>query len=159
MYKTLSMSLLITMLVGCSSTTALKHFDKNELEIKALQYTKKADLIINNEQKILLWGTYLNNIDIKKFNSEDESFLVSIYFVNQESQDLNENVYSFSLNEHRAKSVEEIKITDKKYKDILFKNTWGKYYLVRFDNIKNNYKLTLSLNDLKNNSAILNFEK
>ena len=55
MYKTLSMSLLITMLVGCSSTTALKHFDKNELEIKALQYTKKADLIINNEQKILLW--------------------------------------------------------------------------------------------------------
>jgi len=159
MYKTLSMSLLITMLVGCSSTTALKHFDKNELEIKALQYTKKADLIINNEQKILLWGTYLNNIDIKKFNSEDESFLISIYFVNQESQDLNENVYSFSLNEHSAKSVEEIKITDKKYKDILFKNTWGKYYLVRFDNIKNNYKLTLSLNDLKNNSAILNFEK
>ncbi len=159
MYKTLSMSLLITMLVGCSSTTALKHFDKNELEIKALQYTKKADLIINNEQKILLWGTYLNNIDIKKFNSKDELFLVSIYFVNQESQDLNKNVYSFTLNEQKAQSVEEIKITDKKYKDILFKNTWGKYYLVRFDNIKNNYKLTLSLNDLKNNSAILNFEK
>jgi hypothetical protein len=159
MYKTLSMSLLITMLVGCSSTTALKHFDKNELEIKALQYTKKADLIINNEQKILLWGTYLNNIDIKKFNSKDELFLVSIYFVNQESQDLNKNVYSFTLNEQKAQSVEEIKITDKKYKDILFKNTWGKYYLVRFDNIKNNYKLTLSLNNLKNNSAILNFEK
>lgn len=159
MYKTLSISLLITTLVGCSSTTALKHFDKNELEVKALQYTKNADLIINNEQKVLLWGTYLNNIDIKRFNSKDESFLVSIYFVNQENQDLNKNVYSFTLNEQKAQSVEEIKITDKKYKDILFKNTWGKYYLIKFDNIKNNYKLTLSLNDLKNNSAKLNFEK
>ena len=41
MYKTLSLSILSTILIGCSSTTALKHFNKTEIEAKVMQYTKK----------------------------------------------------------------------------------------------------------------------
>lgn len=159
MYKTLSISILSTIFIGCSSTTALKHFNKNELEAKAMQYTKKADVIINKEQKALLWATYLNNTDIKEFNSKDEVFVTSVYFVNQDNQDINENGYSFTLNEQKPKSIEEIAANDERYKDILSKNTWGKYYLVKFNQVENTYNLTLTLSNKNSNSAKLTFEK
>jgi hypothetical protein len=159
MYKTLSLSILSTILIGCSSTTALKHFDKSEIEAKTMQYTKKADVIVNKEQKALLWGTYLNNTDIKEFNSKDEVFVTSIYFVDSKTQDMNENGYSFTLNGEKPKSVEEISANDKIYKNILSKNTWGKYYLVKFDQIKESYNLRLTLSNINSNSAELNFEK
>jgi len=145
--------------MGCSSTTALKHFNKNEIEVKAMQYTKKADILINNEQKVLLWATYLNNIDIEEFDSKDEVFITSLYFVNSESQDINKNGYSFILNNQKPKSIEEISADNKMYKDILSKNTWGKYYLIKFNELKNIDKLTLSLSDTNANSAKLTFEK
>ncbi|KAB7886789.1 hypothetical protein [Poseidonibacter ostreae] len=159
MYKTLSISILSTIFIGCSSTTALKHFNKNEIEAKAMQYTKKADVIINKEQKALLWATYLNNTDIKEFNSKDEVFVTSVYFVNQDNQDINENGYSFTLNEQKPKSIEEIAANDERYKDILSKNTWGKYYLVKFNQVENTYNLTLTLSNKNSNSAKLTFEK
>ena len=116
-------------------------------------------MIINNEQKVLLWGTYLNNTDIKEFESKDEVFVTSVYFVEAKNQDINENGYLFTLNGEKAKSIEEISANDKKYKDILSKNTWGKYYLVKFKQVKDTYDLTLSLTNEKSNSAKLTFEK
>lgn len=159
MYKTLYISIISTIFIGCSSTTALKHFDKSELETKAMQYTKKADVIINNEQKVLLWATYLNNTDIKEFTSKEEVFVTSLYFVEEDTQDINENGYSFLLNEKKANSIEEIQGDDELYKDILSKNTWGKYYLVKFNQEKDVDKLRLKLSDTKANSAELTFAK
>lgn len=159
MYKILSLSILSTIFIGCSSTTALKHFDKSEIEAKAMQYTKKADVIINKEQKVLLWGTYLNNTDIEEFKSKDEVFITSVYFVESQTQDINKNGYSFILNEQKPKSIEEISVDDKTYKDLLSKNTWGKYYLVKFEQVKNSDKLDFSLTNTKSNSAKLTFEK
>jgi hypothetical protein len=159
MYKTLSLSILSTIVIGCSSTTALKHFDKSEFESKAMQYTKKADVIINKEQKVLLWGTYLNNTDITEFDSKDEVFVTSIYFVEEKSQDINENGYFFTLNGKKSKSIEEIQTDNEKYKDILSKNTWGKYYLVKFNEVKDSYDLTFTFSNTNSNSAELKFEK
>lgn len=159
MYKTLSLSLLSTIFIGCSSTTALKYFDKSEIEAKSMQYTKKADVIINKEQKALLWGTYLNNTDIKEFESKDEVFVTSVYFVEAKSQDITENGYSFTLNGEIPKSIEELPTNNKTYKELLSKNTWGKYYLVKFNQVKDTYNLTLILADTNSNSAKLTFEK
>jgi hypothetical protein len=159
MYKTLYLSILSTIFIGCSSTIALKHFDKSELETKAMQYTKKADVIINNEQKVLLWATYLNNTDIKEFTSKDEVFVASLYFVESNTQDINENGYSFLLNGKKPKAIEEIQSNDKLYKEILSKNTWGKYYLVTFNQEKDVDKLKLNLSNTKANSAELTFAK
>ena len=159
MYKTLFLSILSTIFIGCSSTTALKHFKKDELEAKAMQYTKKADVIINEEQKVLLWATYLNNIDVKEFESKEETFLTSVYFVNKDNQELGINGYSFSLNKEKAISIEEISKDNELYKNILSKNTWGKYYLVKFKKIKESDKLILNLSNANANSAKLTFEK
>lgn len=186
MYKTLFLSILSTIFIGCSSTTALKHFKKDELEAKAMQYTKKADVIINEEQKVLLWATYLNNIDVKEFESKEETFLTSVYFVNKDNQELGINGYSFSLsldvskpknektlniNDNKKEisnsipksqkpiSIEEISKDNELYKNILSKNTWGKYYLVKFKKIKESDKLILNLSNANANSAKLTFEK
>ncbi|WP_121626158.1 hypothetical protein [Poseidonibacter antarcticus] len=159
MYKTLFLSILSTIFIGCSSTTALKHFKKNEIEAKAMQYTKKADVIINEEQKVLLWATYLNNIDIKEFQSDYETFITSLYFINSDTQDIKENGYSFYLNTKKPISIEEISYENKMYKDILSKNTWGKYYLVKFKKNKKSDKLILTLSNTNANFAKLTFEK
>ena len=185
MYKTLFLSILSTIFIGCSSTTALKHFKKDELQAKAMQYTKKADVIINEEQKVLLWATYLNNIDIKEFESEEETFLTSVYFVNKDNQELGVKGYSFSLSSDVSKpknekthkmndnkeisnsipksqkptSVVEVSKDNELYKNILSKNTWGKYYLVKFEKNEKSDKLVLSLSDTNANSAKLTFEK
>lgn len=159
MYKTLFLSILSTIFIGCSSTTALKHFKKEEIEAKAMQYTKKADVIINKEQKVLFWATYLNKIDIKEFESDYETFLTSLYFVGSKSQDINDNNYSFTLDTKKPISLEEISKDNKLYKEILSKNTWGKYYLLKFKKDEKNSNLLLILSNTKSNSAKLSFEK
>jgi len=159
MYKTLFLSILSTIFIGCSSTSALKHFEKEEIEAKAMQYTKKADVIINKEQKVLLWVTYLNSTDIKEFDTNYESFLTSTYFTNALSQDIGDNNYSFSLNKKTPLSIEEISKDNKLYKDILSKNTWGKYYLVKFEKDKNIEELIFTLSNNSANSAELKFVK
>ncbi|WP_122893042.1 hypothetical protein [Arcobacter peruensis] len=159
MYKTLFLSILSTIFIGCSSTSALKHFEKEEIEAKAMQYTKKADVIINKEQKVLLWVTYLNSTDIKEFDTNYESFLTSTYFTDALSQDIGDNNYSFSLNKKTPLSIEEISKDNKLYKDILSKNTWGKYYLVKFEKDKNIEELIFTLSNNSANSTELKFVK
>ena len=159
MYKTLFLSILSTIFIGCSSTSALKHFEKEEIEAKAMQYTKKVDVIVNKEQKVILWATYLNNTDVKEFESNYESFITSIYFTDSLSQDININEYSFSLNNKAAISIEEISNDDKLYKDILSKNIWGKYYLLKFEKDENSENLILNLSNKNSNSAKLTFVK
>lgn len=167
MYKTLFISILSTIFIGCSSTSALKHFKKEEIQAKAMQYTKKADVMIENEPKVLLWVTHLNSIGIKEFDYEKESFLTSVYFVNESNQEIESSGYSFFLNCNNTKlndnknintcqkpiSLIEISKNNQLYKNILSKNTWGKYYLVSFEKNQNNEKLTLSLSNSNTNSA------
>jgi len=159
MYKTLFLSILSTIFIGCSSTSALKHFNKEEIEAKAMQHTKKADVIINKQSKVLLWATYLNNIEIDEYQLGYETFLTSLYFVDATTQDIKENNYSFSLNKKEPLYLEEVSTSNVLYKDILSKNTWGKYYLVKFKKNEETDNLVLKLSDLNANSAELTFVK
>lgn len=159
MYKTILLSLLSTIFIGCSSTNALKYFKKDQTEARAIQYTKKSDIIYKNEQKVLFWATYLNNIksDQKKYNKE--TFIVSLYFTDSKSQDLIENNYKLTLNSKNFTNIKEIDKDDKMYQQYTSKNNWGKQYLVEFDKIKDTYDLKLKLDNPKTNSTELSFEK
>lgn len=173
MYKTLFLSLLSTLFIACSSNSALKHFNKEEIATRAMQHTKKADLIYKDEIKVLFWATYLNNINLKEFDLENETFLVSVYFTNNQVQDININNYKFSLVEKNPLvgelvpefietlpvSIKEISKDDEKYKEILSNNGWGKYYLIEFKEQKNNYNLKLKLQNKETSAVQLNFEK
>lgn len=173
MYKTLFLSLLSTLFIGCSSNSALTHFNKEEIATRAMQHTKKTDLIYKKEIKVILWATYLNNIDSKRFDLDNETFLVSVYFADSKVQDINKKNYRFTLTEKKSNdeneemkiintnpiSIKEIRKDNKIYKDILGNNGWGKYYLLEFKEQKKKYKLNLKLENPKTTSVQLNFEK
>jgi hypothetical protein len=144
---------------SCSSkNNAFKYFEKDEIETKGVQYTKKADILKNKEVEVIFWATYLNKIDKNISNLNKELFLVSVYFTNKESQDLIKSNYTFSLNGKDAISIEQVEKDNENFKSIMLKNSWGNYYLVKFD-AQDSYKLTLKLKNKSSNSAQLSFEK
>ncbi len=141
MYKSILLAAISTVFVGCSSTSALAYFKADEQKARAVQHTKKADIIKNGEQKVLFWATYLNNIEkLKK-----ETFIITTYFVDEKNQDFKAYNYNLILNEKfKAISFEEIK-ENSKYSSILESRAWGKHYLVKFETLKKETNLTLEL--------------
>ncbi len=160
MYKILFLIFISLFFISCSSkNNAFKYFEKDEVETKGVQYTKKTDILINgNEVDVIFWATYLNKIDKKISDTNEELFLVSVYFTNKESQDLFENNYSFLLNGIEPTSLEKVEKDNENFKSLMLKNNWGKYYLVKFAS-QDVYTLTIQLKDQGSNSALLNFEK
>lgn len=160
MYKILFLIFISLFFVSCSSkNNAFKYFEKDEVETKGVQYTKKTDILINgNEVDVIFWATYLNKIDKKISDTNEELFLVSVYFTNKESQDIFENNYSFLLNGIEPTSFEKVEKDNENFKSLMLKNNWGKYYLVKFAS-QDVYNLTIQLKDKGSNSALLNFEK
>lgn len=160
MYKILFLIFISLFFVSCSSkNNAFKYFEKDEIETKGVQYTKKTDILVNgNEVDVIFWATYLNKIDKKISDTNEELFLVSVYFTNKETQDIFENNYSFLLNGIEPTSLEKVEKDNENFKSLMLKNNWGKYYLVKFTS-QDVYNLTIQLKDKGSNSALLNFEK
>ena len=160
MYKILLLLFISLFFVSCGlKNNAFRYFEKDEIETKGVQYTKKTDILVNgNEVDVIFWATYLNKIDKKISDTNEELFLVSVYFTNKESQDIFENNYSFLLNGIEPTSVEKVEKDNENFKSLMLKNNWGKYYLVKFTS-QDVYTLTIQLKDKGSNSALLNFEK
>ena len=159
MYKILLLLFISLFFVSCGlKNNAFRYFEKDEIETKGVQYTKKTDIVKNNEVDVIFWATYLNKIDKKISDTNEELFLVSVYFKNKDSQDIFENNYSFLLNGIEPISLEKIEKDNENFKSLMLKNNWGKYYLVKFTS-QDVYNLTIRLKDQGANSAQLNFEK
>ena len=63
-----------------SKNTAFKHFNEGDAQTRGVQYTKKADIIKDNQIEVIFMSTYLNKIDKKLDATNNEVFLVSLYF-------------------------------------------------------------------------------
>jgi hypothetical protein len=84
---------------------------------------------------------------------------VSVYFTNKDSQDIFENNYSFSLNGVDAILTQKIEKNNENFKSLMLRNTWGNYYLVKF-NFQDAYNMKIMLkNQNATSTAVLNFEK
>ena len=159
MYKILFLIFISLFFVSCSTkNNAFKYFEKDEIETKAIQYTKKTDILKNNEVDVIFLATYLNKTDKEITHKDQELFLISVYFTNKESQDVFENNYSFLLNGTSPILVEKVERDDENYKNLMLKNSWGNYYLIKFS-AKEVYNLNLTFKDKNTNLAQLNFEK
>ena len=159
MYKILLLLFISLFFVSCGlKNNAFRYFEKDEIETKGVQYTKKTDIVKNNEVDVIFWATYLNKIDKKISDTNEELFLVSVYFTNKDSQDIFENNYSFLLNGIEPISLEKIEKDNENFKSLMLKNSWGNYYLIKFST-KDVYDLNLTFKDKNTNLAQLNFEK
>jgi len=160
MYKVLFLLIISLFFVSCSEkNNAFKYFDKDDVETKGVQYTKKTDILKENEVDVIFLATYLNRVDKNISNSNEQLFLVSVYFTNKDSQDIFENNYSFSLNGVEAISTQKVEKDNENFKSLMLKNSWGNYYLVKF-NSQDVYNLRILLkNQNATSTAALNFEK
>ena len=153
--------LFITLIfTSCSSkNNAFKYFEKDDIETKGIHYTKKTDILKDKEIDIIYLATYLNKIDTNIKNSNEEVFLVSLYFANSKFQDIEKNEYKFLLNGNENILLEKVEKNNENFKSLMLKNHWGNYYLVKFDSLENTSNLKLELTNQKSSKAILNFEK
>lgn len=159
MFKSLVFFIILIFFTSCGNkNSAFRYFDKEDMETNSVQFTKKSDILKNNEVEIIFISTYLNKVDDKFIDNENEIFLVSLFFTNVEEQDISKNGYKFLLNKKEANLVEKIEKNDERYKNLMMKNHWGNYYLVKFDAV-NGIKLSLELFDSKSSKGLLNFEK
>jgi hypothetical protein len=159
MYKILFLLFISLFFVSCGEkNNAFRYFEKDDMEIKSVQYTKKADIVKDKEVDVIFVATYLNKVDKEKFGLNEDSFLVSLYFSNKDSQDIFENGYSLTLNNTAVIFSEKIEKNDERFKSLMLKNSWGTTYFVKF-NPQNSSSLSLSLKNDTSNKVQLNFEK
>ena len=135
MYKNIIFSLATLSFLGCSSTTALKHFENEPTQASAIQDTKKADIIENDKIKALYWATYLNNIK----EAKNDKFLISLYFTYENKEEYKKiSKENFLLDEKEAISIK--KIEREKFPFILENRPWGKHYIVSFQPQKEDFE-------------------
>lgn len=159
MYKIFFLLFISLFFVSCGEkNNAFRYFEKDDMEIKSVQYTKKADIVKDKEVDVIFVATYLNKVDKEKFGLNEDSFLVSLYFSNKDSQEISENGYSLTLNNTAVIFSEKIEKNDERFKSLMLKNSWGTTYFVKF-NPQNSSSLSLSLKNDTSNKVQLNFEK
>ncbi len=143
---------------GCTTNSALLHFENKQLNANALQFTQKSDIIVENEPKVQFFATYLN-LAQKDTDKEIESFLIGVYLVNQKNQNFLEQGYTLTLNGQEA-LAKPLEISPKSVivKSLPIKNPWGKYYIAHFPEQKE-LKLSLTLQKTTSQKAVLGFEK
>jgi hypothetical protein len=137
----------LILLNGCSSYSITKYFDKDKFFLNSLQYTKKADIVKNDEVVSIFTATYLNKVD-DKYENTYENFIVSVYVANNKKAEtpiITLDKQSYSKDEEKEKisyeenyiTLEEIKKDSKLIESIPLKNPWAKYYLIKFKKNKN----------------------
>lgn len=160
MYKFLLLLSFSLLFMGCSSkNTAFKYFNEGDAQTRGVQYTKKADIIKEDQVEVIFMSTYLNKIDKKIDATKNEVFLISLYFANEASQDIEKNGFKIFLNENEPVSLEKIEKDNENFKELMLKNHWGNYYLVKFDLDSHAQNLRLELTNQSTSKVILDFEK
>jgi len=151
LYHFLLYTLAIVFVAGCSNSTSIL-LKKDKGYAQNIQYTKISKVIYKDKVVLLLNATYLNSVDTKIWN-KDQNFLVSAYKMDNDALDFN-----VTLNEKKPYHTRNIDKTDKIYKNIAFRNGWAKYKLLTFKDDENT-TLVLKVSNSVLGSTIINFIK
>lgn len=142
-----------------NKTSALNHFENDKLSAKAIQYTKKRDLIKNNEVEALVFVTYLNKIDEKYKSDTVESFILGVQIANKDKENFFKDSYKLTLNEKESVSIKGLDANSSLVNSIPLKSAWARYYMVKFSNKEKLRTLNLEFVHTKYGNATLSFQK
>lgn len=172
---------------ACTKTTAFDFFSTDTYYEKAVSNMQKISLMKDMETKALLHAIYLNNIDEEVYN-DGEYFYVAVHIINESNDSnksgLNNPLYSLKMIEtietetldiqsYKAKDLNTTKIELISHSPLVIepldpdddlrlsmpiKNQWNKYYIVKFEKIKDE-KLMLVFESDQYGSAPLTFLK
>ena len=138
----------------------MQDYNQKKTYFKTLQKTEKIILSENNITKVVLTATYLYDKNAKKRDRKNESFIVGLYFEDEEVGDLSEiygirkiddntskkpkakviskkdkkiiTEYALKLNGKKAISIEKLDLNDERLKGITLVTKWSTYALVQF---------------------------
>lgn len=154
--KIIFISIFITFfLASCTSTSVTKHLKKDEFYVKALQESKKGDIVSDGEVKVMFTATYLNNIE-EKYNDGNENFIISVY--NSINNTKNNQEVNLKLNNEVYTKITTLDNNSEIVKNLPIKNGWADYYLVTFEKI-NSDNLTIQFIGQDNQEVQLSFQK
>jgi protein-arginine kinase len=165
MFKYFLFSLLVLLFSACSSNKALTHFNKDEFFSKALQFSKKCDIVYQNEVQLMLSASYLD--PIYEFDEANKKhFLVGIYNAKQTNEDnvvltlLKNNQMNFKLNENDYIHIQAIDKQSQWHGALPLFNAWADYFMITFEqNDQANFLQTLTFEYEGFEPCLLSFEE
>ena len=108
MYRGLWGFMIFLLFFGCSSKkekALMQDYNEKKTYFKTLQKTEKIILSENNITKVVLTATYLYNKNAKKSAKKNESFIVGLYFEDEEVGALSEIYGIGEMDENTSKKT------------------------------------------------------
>lgn len=118
---------LSTLFLGCSQS-ATSVLDKDPIYAQNMQYSKVIKVVDKDVVNAIFNITYLNSVDSKKWDDNKQHFLIGIYTVDNSASQ-----YKLTMNDQEQISSKIITKEDEIYKNIAFRNHWGKYNIISFE--------------------------
>lgn len=118
---------LSSMILGCSQS-ATSVFERDPLYAQNIQYSKVIKVVEKENVNAIFNITYLNSVDSWKWNDDQQHFLIGTYTV-----DNNASQYKLTMNDMEPISKKEVTKENELFKNIAFRNHWGKYSIVSFE--------------------------
>lgn len=160
MFKRVILAVALTLLAGCTSKSEkalMDVYEKNRTYHKLLLKTEKIQFYENNESRVLVTATYLQDPAADE-KQEDEVFVVGINTDGAIPQGLNEGEFSVTLEGKPAKSITPLEKNSPYLKHISFVSDWTQFSLVRFAHIDKK-RFTLVFTSKTYGKGTLSFSK
>lgn len=159
-FSMLGLIALLTM-SGCADKGAFDLFTMDKAHERSVEELRTGSIVLSLETKAIISAIYLNPVYPGEYK-DGESFIAAIYFENDmrsvKKRDIKDIGYSLTLNGKEPIEIEELRETDVRRQLMPVRNTWNRFYLIRYKNFSEG-ALTLQLENNQTGSVVLNYQK
>ena len=159
-FSMLSLIALLTM-SGCANPGAFDLFKMDAAHERSVEQLRTGSIVLSLETKAIISALYLNPVYPEQYK-DGEYFIAAIYFENDirslKKRDIHDIGYHLTLNGQEPVEMEELGEKDLRRNLIPVRNTWNRFYLIRFKNFSEGV-LTLALENNQTGSVVLNYQK
>lgn len=148
-------------LSGCADKGAFDLFTMDKAHERSVEQLRTGSIVLSLETKAIISALYLNPVYPEQYK-DGESFMVAIYFENDirsvKKRDLKDIGYALTLNGKEPMEIEELPEKDLRRSLMPVRNTWNRFYLVKYKNFSEG-TLALALENNQTGSVVLNYQK
>lgn len=159
-FSLLSFVALLTM-SGCAQKGAFDLFKMDATHERSVEQLRTGSIVLSLETKAIVSAIYLNPVYPEQYK-EGESFIVAIYFENDmrsvKKREIKDIGYRLTLNGKEPVEMEELAEKDLRRELIPVRNTWNRFYLVKYNNVSEGV-LALGLENNQTGKVVLNYQK
>lgn len=159
-FSILSFIALLTM-TGCADKGAFDFFKMDAAHERSVEQLRTGSILLSLETKAIISALYLNPVYPDQYK-DSEYFIAAIYFENDirgiKQRNMNDIGYHLTLNGKEPVEVEELRENDLRRNLIPVRNTWNRYYMIRYKSFSEG-TLALQLENNLTGSVVLNYQK